>query len=110
MLEHCPKKIENFVMCVTASYAKIDLRLIHHRPLAKIRAMEPLMRAHHVITVVAALVLGLGAKQFMFPPQQAEANLVPTTASMGVLQIERDIDMKQLPLQKMDDKTFIFTE
>jgi hypothetical protein len=72
--------------------------------------MEAFMRAHHIIAVVAVLVLGLGAKQFLFPPRQAEASLVPTTASMGILQMHRDIDMKQLPLQKLDDKTFVFPE
>lgn len=74
-------------------------------------AMEAVMRAHHVITVVAVLVIGLGAKQFMFPPRQADAsiNVVPS-ASMNVLQMHSDIDMKNLPQQKMNDKAFIFTD
>ena len=78
-----------------------------HQP----RAMEAFMRAHHVITVVAVLVIGLGAKQFLFPPKQADANInaVPS-ASVNVLQMHRDIDTKSLPVQKMNDKTFIFTD
>ena len=71
------------------------------------RAMEAFMRAHHVIAVVAILVIGLGAKQYLFPPKQADAGVF-STASMNVLQMHRD--MKQLPQQKMNDKTFIFTE
>src|ERR1017187_9330638 len=77
---------------------------IRHQP----RAMEAFMRAHHVIAVVAILVIGLGAKQYLFPPKQANADAFPT-ASMNVPQMHSDIDMKDLPVQKMNDKTFIFT-
>jgi hypothetical protein len=73
------------------------------------RAMEAFMRVHHVIAVVAVLVIGLGAKQYMFPPKQANADVFPT-ASMNVLQMHSDIELKQLPQQKMNDKTFIFTD
>jgi hypothetical protein len=80
---------------------------ITHQP----RAMEAFMRVHHVIAVVAVLVIGLGAKQFVFPPQQADANInaVPST-SVNVLQMHRNIDTKSLPVQKMNDKEFIFTD
>ena len=78
---------------------------ITHQP----RAMEAFMRAHHVIAVVAVLVIGLGAKLYLFPPKQAEADIFPT-GTMNVLQMHTDIDMKQLPQQKMNDKAFIFTE
>ena len=67
------------------------------------------MRAHHVIAVVAVLVIGLGAKQLLFPPKQADADVV-SPATMNVLQMHADINMQQLPKQKMNDKTFIFTE
>jgi molybdenum-dependent DNA-binding transcriptional regulator ModE len=73
------------------------------------RAMEAFMRAHHVIAVVAVLVIGLGAKSYLFPPKQAEADVFPT-ATMNVLQLHRDIDTKSLPVQKMNDKTLIFTD
>jgi hypothetical protein len=80
---------------------------ITHQP----RAMEAFMRVHHVIAVVAVLVIGLGAKQFVFPPRQADAgiNAVPS-ASMNVLQMHSDVDMKNLPQQKLNDKAFIFTD
>ena len=65
------------------------------------------MRAHHVIAVIAVLVIGLGAKLYLFPPKQAEADVFPT-GTMNVLQMHTDIDMKQLPAQKMHDMTFVF--
>ena len=69
------------------------------------------MRAHHVITVVAVLVIGLGAKQFLFPPKQADAETnAVSSASVNVLQMHRDVDTKSLPVQKLNDKTFIFTD
>jgi hypothetical protein len=67
------------------------------------------MRAHHVIAVVAVLVIGLGAKQFLFPPKQADADVF-SPAAMNVLQMHADINVQQLPKQKMNDKAFIFTE
>jgi hypothetical protein len=75
------------------------------------RAMEAVMRARHVIAVVAVLVIGLGAKQFWFPPQQADAGTnAVRSASVNVLQMHRDIDTKSISVQKMNDKTFIFTD
>lgn len=67
------------------------------------------MRAHHVIAVIVVLIIGLGAKEYLFPPKQADADVFPT-ATMNVLQMDADMDMKQLPQQKMNDKAFIFTE
>src|ERR1035438_1276870 len=59
---------------------------ITHQP----RAMEAFMRAHHVIAVVAVLVIGLGAKQFLFSPTQADANInAVSSASVDVLQMHR---------------------
>lgn len=73
------------------------------------RATEAFMRARHVIAVVAVLVIGLGAKLYLFPPKHAEADVLPT-ASMDILQMHRDIDKKSLPAQEMSDKSFIFTD
>jgi hypothetical protein len=71
----------------------------------------PHIRAHHVIAVLTVLVIGLGAKQFLFPPRQADANINPVlSASMNVLQMHSDIDVKSLPVQKMTDKSFIFSD
>ena len=65
------------------------------------------MRAHHVIAVVAVILIGLGAKQFVFPPKHAEAYTIPS-ASMNVLQMHGDMDTKNLAAQKMHDMTFVF--
>ena len=73
------------------------------------RAMDAFMRTHHVIAVVAVLVIGLGAKQYMFPPKQADATAFPA-ASTNVFRMHSDIDMRTLPQEKMNDKTFIFTD
>jgi hypothetical protein len=74
-------------------------------------AVGSTLRAHHVIAVVAILVISFGVKMFFLSAPTAEADMRPVpSASMGILQMHRDTDMKQLPLQKMYDKTFIFTE
>ena len=67
------------------------------------------MRVHHVIAVIVVLIIGLGAKQYLFPPKQADADVFPT-ATMNVLQMDAGVDIKKLPQQKMNDKAFIFTE
>ena len=70
------------------------------------------MRAHHVIAVVAVLIIGLGAKQYFFPPMQAEADIhaVPS-ASMNVLQMHIDHpNRNNLPTQKMHDMTFVYSD
>src|SRR5664279_4758989 len=51
------------------------------------RAMEAFMRAHHVIAVVAVLVIGLGAKQFVFPPKQADANINAVPRNLSLIHI-----------------------
>jgi molybdenum-dependent DNA-binding transcriptional regulator ModE len=76
---------------------------ITHQP----RAMEAFMRAHHVIAVVAVLVIGLGAKLYLFPPKQAEADVNPSI-SMNILQMHQDKNMQNLPAQKLHDMTFVF--
>jgi hypothetical protein len=71
----------------------------------------PHIRAHHVIAVLAVLVIGLGAKQFLFPPRQADANINSVlSVSMNVLQMHSDIDVKSLPVQKMKDMSFVFSD
>jgi len=65
------------------------------------------MRGHHVIAVVVVLVIGFGAIQFLFPPKQAAGSLVPGV-NMDILQMERERDMKDLPVQNIRDNTFVF--
>jgi hypothetical protein len=73
------------------------------------------LRAHHVIAVVAVLLISFGAKVFFFssaPTAEASIgapNALPG-ATLNVLQMHRDVDTKSLPVLKMNDRTFIFTE
>jgi hypothetical protein len=67
------------------------------------------MHARHVIAVISVLIIGLGAKQFVFPPKQADATIF-TAASMNLLQMQSDKDMRTLPQQKMNDKEVVFTD
>ena len=59
------------------------------------------MKTHHVLLVIAALVLGVLAKQFFWPAKQAEANGGP---GLDITRLQND--NKNLPAQNMDDKTF----
>ena len=70
------------------------------------------LRAHPVIAVVAVLLISFGVKLFFLssaPTAEANIRAIPN-ASVNVLQMERDVDTKSLPVQKMNDKTFIFTD
>lgn len=67
------------------------------------------MRAHHVIAVVAVLIVGLGAKQLLLPPRHADANIsTVSSASLDVLQMQRDIDIRKLAVESTRDATFVF--
>jgi len=62
------------------------------------------MRRHHVIAIVAVLLIGLGVKQFLFPPKVAEADT--RAGNMDIRQMH--IDHPNLPAQQMHDMTFVF--
>jgi hypothetical protein len=62
------------------------------------------MRKHHVIAVLAVLLIGVVAKQFFFPPRAAEAD--PHSATLDIRQMH--LDHPNLPAQKMHDMTFVF--
>ena len=67
------------------------------------------MRAHHVIAVVAVLVIGVGAKQYLFPPIKAEADV--QSASMNIHQMLIDHpNRNKFPVQKMHDMTFVYSD
>jgi hypothetical protein len=56
------------------------------------------MRMHHVIAVVAVLIIGVGAKQFFSPAKIAEADI--RAVSVNVLQMHREYpNMKNLLVQ-----------
>ena len=67
------------------------------------------MRSRHIIALVVVLILGLGAKQFFFPPQKAEADMhAVSSAALNVLQMHRNTDTKALPVQDMRDMSLVF--
>ena len=73
------------------------------------------MRAHRIIFVLAALLIGLGAKQYFYPQTVALADIHagPDTnagAGINVLQMELDRPGGTLPLQKIHDMTLVFDE
>lgn len=65
------------------------------------------MRVHHVIAVCVILVIGVGAKEFLFPPKKAQAD-INANANIDIGQMHRGINMHNLPIQKMRDLTFVF--
>ena len=67
------------------------------------------MRANRVIAVVAALIIGIGAKLYLFPPKQAEAKGFPSF-TMNITKMHQEIDIKSLPVQEMSDKSFVFSD
>jgi hypothetical protein len=82
-------------------------RSVRHQP----RAMEAFMRTHHVVAVIAVLLIGLGAKLFFLPATDAEAS-IHAAASAGVDVLQMHVDhpnIKDLPVQKTDDMTFVFS-
>ena len=74
------------------------------------------LRAHRVIAVAAVLLISFGTKMFFSSSAstaEAKIRAVPSaipSASVNVLQMHRDVDTKSLPVQKMNDRTFIFTD
>ena len=64
------------------------------------------MRAHHAISVAAAVLIGFGVKLFFFPAPIAEADGRGVKSSnLNVLQMHH----KGLPAQKISDMTFVFS-
>jgi hypothetical protein len=67
------------------------------------------MRAHYVIAAIIVFATALGAKQFLFPSKQAAAGAIPAVG-MNVLQMHRELNVKNLPVQDIRDETFVFDE
>ena len=73
------------------------------------------MRAHRIIFVLAALLIGLGAKQYFYPQTVALADInagpdIHAGAGINVLQMELDRPGGTLPSQKIHDMTLVFDE
>lgn len=76
------------------------------------RAMEAFMRAHHASAVVAVILISFGVKMFFFSAPTAEADIhAGPSASMDVFQMHIVYpNRNNLPVQKMHDMSFVFSE
>jgi hypothetical protein len=70
------------------------------------------MRAHHIIAVVAVILISFGVKIFFFSPPTAEADIhAVQSASMNVLQMTIDHpNRNNHPVQKMNDMSFVYSD
>jgi len=68
------------------------------------------MRAHHVIiAAVAVILIGFGVTLIFFLAPTAEANLSRSKGvSMDISEVQRST--KNLPVQKIHDMTFVFSD
>jgi hypothetical protein len=68
------------------------------------------MRAYHfIIALVAVVLIGFGVKVIFFSAPTAEASLLSVKRmSMDVSEMQRST--KSLPVQKIHDMTFIFSD
>jgi hypothetical protein len=67
------------------------------------------MRAHHVIAVVAVILLGVGLKLIFSTAPTAEADSL-STKSVGVDVSQLHQNIRNLPVQKFQDMTFVFSD
>ena len=66
------------------------------------------MRAHHVIAVVAVILVGVGVNLFLFSGPVIAADAGSTrSVSMDVSEMHHKI--KNLPVEKFHDMTFVFS-
>jgi hypothetical protein len=66
------------------------------------------MRPYLVIATVTVLVVGFAAKVFFFSGSSAEANVDPIKNS--ILDVSKMHVNTKLPMQKMHDMTFVFSD
>jgi hypothetical protein len=68
------------------------------------------MRAYHfIIAIVPVILIGFAVKVIFFSAPTAEATLLSVKGvSMDVSEMQRST--KHLPVQKIDDMTFVFSD
>ena len=67
------------------------------------------MRAHHVIAVVAVILVGVGVKLIFFTAPTAEADpLFIKSVGVDVSQLHQNV--KNLPVQKLHDMSLVFPD
>jgi hypothetical protein len=67
------------------------------------------MRAHHAIAVVAVILVGVGVKLIFFTAPTAEADPL-SLKSVGVDVSQLHQNVKNLPVQKFHDMSFVFSD
>jgi hypothetical protein len=65
------------------------------------------VHAHHVIAVVAAILIGVGVKLMLFTAPTAEADVL-SVKSMGVDVAQLHRNAKNLPVQTLHDMSLVF--
>ena len=67
------------------------------------------MRAHHAITIVAAILVGFVLKLIFFSAPIAVADVGSVkSVSIDISEMHRNI--KNLPVEKLHDMTFVFSD
>jgi hypothetical protein len=78
---------------------------------SRLQRKGTIMRAHHVIiAAVAVILVGFGVKLIFFWAPTAEAKLSVESVSMDISEIHRNTNTKNLPVQKIHDMSFVFSE
>jgi hypothetical protein len=67
------------------------------------------MRAHHVIAVATAILVGFGVKLIFFTAPPAEA-VALSVGSVGVDVSQLQQNARNLPVQKFHDMSFVFPD
>ena len=67
------------------------------------------MRAHHLIAVVAVILVGVGVKLIFFTAPTAEADSL-SIKNLGVDVSHLHQNVKNLPVQKFHDMSFVFSD
>jgi hypothetical protein len=66
------------------------------------------MRIHTAVALAALILVGLGAKLFLFSAPPAEATISDIQSSS--MDISKMHENRILPVQKMHDMTFVYSE
>lgn len=67
------------------------------------------MRAHHIIAVVAAILVGVGVKAIFFAAPTAEADALSIkSVGVDVSQLHRNV--QNLPVQTFHDMSVVFPD
>jgi hypothetical protein len=86
---------------------EVELIFLPEVELSVFQLRRATMRLHYLVSIAAAVLIGFAAKLFFFPiPAEADISGLKSSASMDVFQMHR----AGLPVQKMSDLTFVFSD